>query len=60
MFGADFGEKCIIMQFLGVEKDGKVLSTQRRGEKRVESLEWRVGGYPQDRKNWWTEMLIKW
>jgi hypothetical protein len=23
MFGTDFGEKCIMMQFLGVEKDGK-------------------------------------
>jgi hypothetical protein len=34
MFGADFGEKCIIMHFLGVEKERK--SSQRRGaEKRL-------------------------
>jgi hypothetical protein len=36
MFGTEFGEKCIIMQFLGAEKNGKTLltqSSQRRREK---------------------------
>ena len=36
MFGSNFGEKCIIMHFLGREKDGKDRKrplTQRRGEK---------------------------
>jgi hypothetical protein len=30
MFGTDFGKKCIIMHFLGEEKDGK--SAQRSPE----------------------------
>jgi hypothetical protein len=30
MFGTDFGEKCIIMQFLGMEKDGKDKMSERR------------------------------
>jgi hypothetical protein len=28
MFGMDFGEKCIIVQFLGAEKDGKPLNAE--------------------------------
>jgi hypothetical protein len=30
MFDAKFGKKCIMMQFLGMEKEKKRLSTQRR------------------------------
>jgi hypothetical protein len=38
MFGENFGEKCIIMHFLGSEKDRKKPLTQRRrgAEKRFE------------------------
>jgi hypothetical protein len=38
MFGTEFGEKCIIMQFLGAEEDGKH-SRRRDAEKRFESTE---------------------
>jgi hypothetical protein len=31
MFGTDFGEKCIIVHFLRLEKDGKDKISQRRG-----------------------------
>jgi hypothetical protein len=40
MFGRDFGEKCIIVQFLELEKDGKALNaefgeTQRRNLRKI-------------------------
>jgi hypothetical protein len=28
MFGGDFGKKCIIVHFLGTEKDGKALNAE--------------------------------
>jgi hypothetical protein len=34
MFGTEFGEKCIIVQFLGMEKDGKAV--ERRGAEYAE------------------------
>jgi hypothetical protein len=34
MFGRNFGEKCIMMQFLGMEKDGKL--SQRRVRRAAE------------------------
>jgi hypothetical protein len=30
MFGAEFGEKCIIVQFLGMKKHGKCQKTSER------------------------------
>jgi hypothetical protein len=41
MFGAKIGKKCIIMQFLVVEKDGKALNAEfaetQRKDRRVRS-----------------------
>jgi hypothetical protein len=34
MFGAEFGEKCIIVHFLGEEKDGKSSQSAVRRENR--------------------------
>jgi hypothetical protein len=43
MLRADFGEKCIIVHFLGMEKDRKRLSTQRAQRRRERGSKLRPG-----------------